>query len=126
MNSEKREKNIVSLSLLWHFGEQKREINTYVLSIYESHLIFAGIHLNEKNLKKLASSRFTFLWFGDTQIANEHVWFLSIILSINYVNTAILEATKSQYGSCRIRIKYTNYELPIYKIRERRVTTDLI
>ena len=32
----KREQTKVILSLLWHLGEQKREINTYMLSTYES------------------------------------------------------------------------------------------
>ena len=32
-----RRQKKVSLSLLWHLTDQKKEINTYVLSTYESH-----------------------------------------------------------------------------------------
>ena len=35
----KKKQNKVFLTLLWHLGEQKREINTYMLSNYKSNSI---------------------------------------------------------------------------------------
>ena len=38
----------LNLSLFWHLGEQKREINTYMLLTYESHLVFVAFILMRK------------------------------------------------------------------------------